>query len=643
MSRSLGEPYHPLKDFRRGRVAVQKLSHPRTDVVFWRRVALNPVDLVVVGKLRIQPCQTRRVAIVGLVQHIRVLVPIGRARRCALGNPDPPNRLCSPVLIRWSCLVEQQLDPIAIVGVDRIERRWSSGQDRVGVDIGRSRSIELQEQRALRESVLVKTVVSLSYILPRSVIHVGVPEPLVMECQRFGQKQLRLFHPKNYADVLTHVRIDGVVAVVAGIDQSIRCPIRWPIESSTANTKRIDVVFEAGHRRIGIPEIHHIDGPLRQGSGSKLVLDELIRDLFHAREEMISGNDQLSQAIQIASQELPRTQVGTGRGVPFIDPATVIPGISRSLHAIAVLLPLSLLHIIQLERLIDLSVGSLVSNRIIHPVAKRTIEIQAQVHAELGREQLVQTLDRKRVLVGARSIRYGPFSIALLMEHPNQTEHVARILLKIIPIARIGHHRSGGQLGITQLGTQGREQTMNDRSVAIIGCHQSISQLARQGLDVLVIASQDRFQIAERKGSIAKVSQPRSCFISISDGLRRIALRPCLWRRIGHLGIQIDNVAVLVQRGSHARSASHRPARHCRVPINTIGWHLSLHQRTLRIVPRSPWGTVDLQTERAVGIRPGAITQVKERVSIVGSQQRLVVREKRIERNIRRTEPEPLR
>ena len=134
-----------------------------------------------------------------------------------------------------------------------------------------------------------------------------------MECQRFGQKQLRLFHPKNYADVLTHVRIDGVVAVVAGIDQSIRCPIRRPIETSTANTKRIDVVLEAGHRRIGVPEIHHIDGPLRQGPGSKLVLDELIRDLFHAREEMISGNDQLSQTIQIACQELSGTEVGTGR------------------------------------------------------------------------------------------------------------------------------------------------------------------------------------------------------------------------------------------------------------------------------------------------------------------------------------------
>ena len=228
------------------------------------------------------------------------------------------------------------------------------------------------------------------------------------------------------------------------------------------------------------------------------------------------------------------------------------------------------------------------------------------------------------------------------MEHPNQTEHVARILLKVIAIARVGHHSCGCQLRITQLGTQGREQTMNIRSGAISGCHQSISQLARQGLDVLVIASQDRFQIAKRKGSIAKVSQPRSCFISISVGLRRIALRPCLRRRIGHFGIHIDNVAVLVQRGSHARSTAHRPARHCRVPINTIGWHLSLHQRTLRIVLRSPWGTVDLQTERAVGIRPGAITQVKERVSIVGSQQRLVVSEKRIERNIRRTEAEPL-
>ena len=312
-SRSLGEPYHPLKDFRRGRVAVQKLSHPRTDVVFWRWVALNPVDLVVVGKLRIQPCQTRRVAIVGLVQHIRVLVPLVRARRCALGNPDPPNRLSSPVLVRWSCLVEQQLDPIAIIAIDRIERRWSSGQDRVGVDIGRSRSIELQEQRALRESVLVKAVVSLTDFFARSIIDIGVPESLVVECQRFGQKQLRLFHPKNYADVLTHVRIDGVVAVVAGIDQSIRCPIRWPIESSTAYTKRIDVVLEAGHRGIGVPEIHHIDGPLRQGSGSKLVLDELIRDLFHAREEMISGDNQLSQTIQIACQELPRTEVDPRR------------------------------------------------------------------------------------------------------------------------------------------------------------------------------------------------------------------------------------------------------------------------------------------------------------------------------------------
>ena len=312
-SRSLGKPHHTLKDFRRGRVAVQKLSHPRTDVVFWRRVALNPVDLVVVGKLRIQPCQTRRVAIVGLVQHIRVFVPLVRARRCTFGNPDPPNRLSSPVLIRWSCLVEQQLDPIAIVGVDCVERRWSSGQDRVGVDIGRSRSIELQEQRALRESVLVKAVVILSYFLARSVIHVGVPEPLVMECQRFGQKQLRLFHPKHYADVLTHVRIDGVVAVVAGIDQSIRCPIRWPIESSTAYTKRIDVVLEAGHRRIGIPEIHHVDGPLRQRSCAEPVSNLLISNPLHAREKMISRDDQLSQAIQIPSQELPGTEVGPGR------------------------------------------------------------------------------------------------------------------------------------------------------------------------------------------------------------------------------------------------------------------------------------------------------------------------------------------
>ena len=228
------------------------------------------------------------------------------------------------------------------------------------------------------------------------------------------------------------------------------------------------------------------------------------------------------------------------------------------------------------------------------------------------------------------------------MEHPNQTEHVAWILLKIIAIARVGHHRCGCQLRITQLGTQGREQTVDFRPGSVTGSLEPVSQLARQGLDVLVVASQNRFQIAERKGSIPIVAQARSCFISISDGFGWIALGSCLRRRIGNLRIQIDNVAVLVQRGSHARSTAHRPTWHRGMSIDTVGWHLSLHQRTLRIVPRSPWGTVDLQTERAVGIRPGAITQVKERVSIVGSQQRLVVSEKRIERNIRRSEPEPL-
>ena len=79
------------------------------------------------------------------------------------------------------------------------------------------------------------------------------------------------------------------------------------------------------------------------------------------------------------------------------------------------------------------------------------------------------------------------------------------------------------------------------------------------------------------------------------------------------------------------------------MPINTIGWHLSLHERTLRIVPSSPRRTVDLQTKCAVGIRPCAIPQIKQRIPIVGCQQRWFVIEKRIERNVRRTEPEPLR
>ena len=156
------------------------------------------------------------------------------------------------------------------------------------------------------------------------------------------------------------------------------------------------------------------------------------------------------------------------------------------------MLPLSLLRVIQLEWLIDLPIGSLVSNRIIHPVAKRTIEIQPQVHAELRREQLVQTLDRKRVLVGACRIGDRSFAIPLLVEHSNQTEHVARILLKIIPIARVGHHRSGGQLRITQLGTQCGEQPVDFRARSVTGINESISQLARQGLDVLVVTSQNR-------------------------------------------------------------------------------------------------------------------------------------------------------
>ena len=79
------------------------------------------------------------------------------------------------------------------------------------------------------------------------------------------------------------------------------------------------------------------------------------------------------------------------------------------------------------------------------------------------------------------------------------------------------------------------------------------------------------------------------------------------------------------------------------MPINTIGWHLSLHERTLRIVPSSPRRTVDLQTKCAVGIRPCAIPQIKQRIPTVGCQQRWFVIEKRIERNVRRTEPEPLR
>ena len=312
-SRSLGEPHHSFKDFRTGRAAVNKLSHPRADVVFSRWIVLVPVDLVVVGELRVQPSQPRVVVVVGLVQDVRVLVPIVRSRRGALGNTNSPNRLSTPILIRWSGLVEQQLDPIAIAGVDRIERRGCTGQHRVGVDIGRSRCIELQKQRALGESILIKAIVSLTDFLARSIVDVGVPEPLVMECQRFGQKQFRLLHPKNHADVLTHIRINGVVAVVAGIDQSIRCPVRWPIQRTTPYTKWIDVVLEAGHRRIGVAEIHHVDCPLCQGSGSKLVLDELIRDLFHAREEMISGDNQLSQTIQIACQELPGTEVDPGR------------------------------------------------------------------------------------------------------------------------------------------------------------------------------------------------------------------------------------------------------------------------------------------------------------------------------------------
>ena len=127
-SRSLGEPHHSLKDFRIGRAAVNKLSHSRADVVFRRWIVLVPVDLVVVGELRVQPSQPRVVVVVGLVQDVRVLVPIVRSRRGALGNTNSPNRLSTPILIRWSGLVEQQLEPIAIIAIDLIERQGCTGQ-----------------------------------------------------------------------------------------------------------------------------------------------------------------------------------------------------------------------------------------------------------------------------------------------------------------------------------------------------------------------------------------------------------------------------------------------------------------------------------------------------------------------------------